>query len=410
MKQKYITKLWFTSLAMVMSLLLMSSCSQQAASSRERSGSMDTPEFHVQRGDDALLNQRYEDARASYRKALSLKSDHANALSGLAVASAYEASRPGVSKATRTSTFEQAEDQIKKALKAADNDKERARIHSFAIRIYFVLQLPKDDWYENAEEHFEDAVDLDADNPAPYYFMGLAAARKLSYNKATELLEKVLALGAQYEDQANKELKRIQDIRRAVPGSQFGADVAYVEKITRADVAALFVAELRLDRIYKQSGQTKKSGYVVPNAQKKMSLDPLQKYPDAVDITGHPLEASIKEVIKLGVKGLGPDPAHKFYPDQEYKRAEFAQLLQDLLIKVTKDPSLATRYVGEASPFPDVNQNIWYYNATRTVVNRGLMTVNNKVTGDFEPMASVSGSEALLAIRNLKEILKSYLR
>jgi hypothetical protein len=71
---------------------------------------------------------------------------------------------------------------------------------------------------------------------------------------------------------------------------------------------------------------------------------------------------------------------------------------------------LATRFMNESSPFPDVNQNIYYYNAVRTVINRGLMSVNNKVTGEFEPMASVSGTEALLAIRTLKEILEGYLR
>jgi hypothetical protein len=85
-------------------------------------------------------------------------------------------------------------------------------------------------------------------------------------------------------------------------------------------------------------------------------------------------------------------------------------LIQDLLIRITRDASLSTRYIGERSPFPDVSKNVWYYNATRTVVNRGLMTVKNKVTGEFEPLSHVSGADALLTIRTLKEILKEYLR
>ncbi len=402
--------LYFSSIVFILMVLLASGCAQQKAQPRDRVGSMDTPEFHVQRGDDALLSKQYENARSSYRKALSLNADHTGALSGLAAASAYEASRPNVSKSTRLATLLKSEEQIEKALKTAKGKREEARAHSFAIQVYLALQLPEDDWHEKAKDHFEEAVDLVPNDPAPYFFMGLAEARKLNYDPAGKMFDKVLSLAGQYEAEANRELQRIQEIRRAMPGSQFGARIANVEKITRADVAALFIAELRLDRIYKRKAKSTAGGYQAPKSQQKMKLDPLQKYPDAVDITGHPLESSIKEVISLGVKGLGPDPAHKFHPDQEFKRAEFAQLIQDLLIRVTSDSSLAGRFIGETSPFPDVNENVWYYNAARTVVTRGLMTVNNKVTGEFEPMAHVSGADALLTIRTLKEILKEYLR
>lgn len=391
--------------------LLIAGCAKQAAPARSSTGSMDTPEFHVQRGDDALLTKRYEDARASYRKAIALNATHSQALSGLAAASAYEASRPGVSPATRQSVLDEAEAQIEKALKSAKTDSDKARSHNFAIQVYLALQLPSAEWYDSAKDHFEDAIDLTPNDSAPYFFMGLAEAERLNYDQASAMFDKVLSIGKSYEAEANQELKRIQEIRRALPGSKFGAKIANVAKITRADVAALFIAELRLDRLYQQSkANAKGSTFQAPQAQQRMKLDPLQKYPDAVDISGHPMEDSIKEVMALGVKGLSPDPSHKFYPDQDFKRAEFAQLIQDLLVKITKDVSLSTRFVGEPSPFPDINEDVWYYNAARTVVNRGLMTVNNKVTGEFGPLAPVSGADALLTIRTMKEILKEYLR
>ena len=410
MKRIIKTSIYFSIMATVLTLLLLSGCSQQQTKPRERVGSMDTPEFHVKRGDEALLSKQYENARSSYRQALSLDANYSSALSGMAAASAYEASRPNVSDATRLDTLEKSKEEIEKSLETAKSKNEEARAHSFAIQVYLALQLPEDDWYDLATDHFEDAIDLTPDDPAPYFFMGLADAKKLNYDQAEKMFDKVLSFAGQYEAEANQEMKRLQEIRRAMPGSQFGASIANVEKITRADVAALFIAELRLDKIYKERGNAGSGGFEAPKSQQKMKLDPLQKYPDAVDISGHPLEDSIKEVIRLGVKGLGPDPAHKFYPDQEFKRAEFAQLIQDLLIRITNDPSLATRFVGELSPFPDVNENVWYYNAVRTVVSRGLMTPNNKVTGEFEPMAYVRGADALLSIRALKEILKDYLR
>jgi tetratricopeptide (TPR) repeat protein len=405
------SKLRVFSLFLSLLFLIVAGCAKQAAQSRTSSGSMDTPEFHIQRGDDALLAKRYEEARASYRKAISLDANNSQALGGMAAASAYEASRPGVSKATRQSVLDEAEEQIKRALKTAKTNPDKARSHSFAIQVYLALRSPSTEWYEMAKDHFEDAIDLTPDDPTPYFFMGLAEAERLNYNQASVMFDKVLNLGKAYEAEANQEIKRMQEIRRALPGSKFGAKIANVSKITRADVAALFIAELRLDRLYQQTKNSMKgTAYQVPQSQQKMKLDPIQKYPDAVDISGHPLEDSIKEVILLGVKGLSPDPAHKFYPDQEFKRAEFAQLVQDLLIKITRDVSLSTRFIGEPSPFPDVNEDVWYYNATRTAVNRGLMAVNNKVTGEFDPLAPVSGADALLTIRTMKEILKEYLR
>ena len=44
---------------------------------------------------------------------------------------------------------------------------------------------------------------------------------------------------------------------------------------------------------------------------------------------------------------------------------------------------LSTKYVGQDSPFPDVGPDVWYYNASRTVIDRGLMPIHNKVTGAF---------------------------
>ncbi|MBU3915461.1 hypothetical protein KKA14_07985, partial [bacterium] len=301
-------------------------------------------------------------------------------------------------------------DQIEKALDTAVDKNDQARAHSFAIQVYLALKLPKDKWYKKASGHFEDAVDLAPNNPEPFFFMARAESAELHYVEATKLYHTVLSIGKKYEKEANLELKQIQQIQRAIPGSQFGAQIANVDKMTRADVAALFVAELRLDRLYENRGTKPDSSYSPPEAQQKFNTDPLQKFPDAVDISGHPLEDAIKEVIKLGVKGLSPDPAHKFHPDQEFKRAEFAQLIQDILIKITKDESMATLFIGQRSIFPDVNENIWYYNAARVVVNRGLMEVKNKATGAFVPMETVSGADALLTIRSMKEILEAYLR
>ncbi len=394
----------------IMLILVMVACAPPAAKKRSKTGAMDTPSFHVQRGDEALINSGYEAARSAYRKALSLDGSYSPALSGMAAASAYEASRPGVSDQTRMEVFDEAVSQIEQALDNASSTADKARAHNYAMQVYLSLKLPKVEWYEKVKDHFEEAQDLKPGNAASVFYMAKAESAGYNYSQASQLYQKVLEIGGAFEARANRELKRIQRIQRAMPGSEFGKQVANVEKITRADIAGLFIAELRLDRLYRDQKKKRKGGYQVPKSQRKMKMDPLQKYPEAVDINGHPMEAAIKQIMAMQIKGLSPDPSHKFYPDQEYKRAEFAQLLQDILIKITRDNSLATRYVGESSPFPDVGPDVWYYNAVRTVIIRGLMQVNNTVTGSFAPLAPVSGADALLAVRNLQEILKSYIR
>lgn len=398
-------------LTFLAALLLIGCGGSAKKTSVKKQGHMDTPAFHTARGDEALMNRDYLKARKSYKRAIALDDQYSPALSGLAVVKANLASAPEISEATKTQTLVEAEDLLEKALDTAGEMKgNRARAHIFSIRVYVALETPKERWHEKAMDNYEEAIELTPNRPSPYFFMARAHAKKLNYPEATALYRKVLEFAGDYEEEANKELKRIQRIQRALPGSQFGAAIANVPEISRADVAALFIAELRLDRLYKDRNKKQDTGYQVPKNQKKMKTDPLQGYPDAIDISGHPVEDAILEIMKLGVKGLEPDPAHKFYPDQKITRAEFALMVQDILVKVTQQPSIETQFIGQPSNFPDVREDVWYYNAVRTVISRDLMSVNNKVTGAFEPFGAVSGADALLTIRNLREILKSYLR
>ena len=398
-------------LAVFLLLLLSIGCSEPAKQVRPQAGTMDTPAFHVSAGDDALMVKDYQTAIKSFNQALSLDADSSPAQSGLAVAKAYQIARPSISKQSKLEVFKEAEKLIEKAIGGADDKKSSLiRAHNFAIQVYVALQLPEDSWYEKTLDHFQEAISLDSNSSEAYFFSARAHATKLNYAEAVKSYNQVLKIAKGYQEEANKELRLIQRIQRALPDSKFGASVANEPKISRADVAALFIAELRLNRIYRANISKPKGSYNAPANQQKLQLDPLQKYPAAVDIAGHPMEGAILTIIKMGVKGLAPDPAHRFHPDQTITRAEFALVVQDILVKVTKNKALEIQFVGQPSPFPDVKNDVWFYNAVRTVVNRGLMSVRNQATGDFEPLGSVSGADALLTIRSLKGILKSYLR
>jgi hypothetical protein len=83
-------------------------------------------------------------------------------------------------------------------------------------------------------------------------------------------------------------------------------------------------------------------------------------------------------------------------------------MIEDILVKVTGDNGLATKFIGQVSPFPDLRSDLPYFNAAMVVTSRGLMEVKNFASGEFAPLSAVAGVDALLVIRKFKEELKFF--
>ncbi|PIQ96416.1 MAG: hypothetical protein COV67_09695, partial [Nitrospinae bacterium CG11_big_fil_rev_8_21_14_0_20_56_8] len=63
-------------------------------------------------------------------------------------------------------------------------------------------------------------------------------------------------------------------------------------------------------------------------------------------------------------------------------------------------------FIGAGSPFPDLRNDLPYFNAVMLVTTRGIMKSAEMSTGEFQPQGTVSGADALLIIRELKNALK----
>ena len=376
---------------------------------RKKQGEMDTPAFHTQRGDDMLLRQDFIAAERAYERALSLKSDYSPALSGKAVTTAHTAKESGEESKIKTG-LESMEALIEKASDSAQSKKQNIRVHSFAVQAHWALQFPEDEWFEKVESHFEEAIDLDPMASAPYFFMAGAESARFNYAAASAHYNKVLELKGVYAEEANRKLEIVQKIQRAQTGSDFGKMIAWIPKISKADVSALFIAELRLERLYHDASTKKAKGFEAPKKQQDFKPELTTGKRLATDIEGHPMQNVIEDILKLGVRGLENDPAARFYPNKQITRAEFALMIQDVLVKVSRDRKIETQFIGEPSPFPDVRPDLYYYNAARVVVSRNLMQVSRKATGEFGPGDPVLGADALLVLRDLKEMLLSYTR
>ena len=81
-------------------------------------------------------------------------------------------------------------------------------------------------------------------------------------------------------------------------------------------------------------------------------------------------------------------------------------MIEDILIKISGDNALATRFIGSTSPFPDLRADLPYFNAVMVVNTRGLMEAKNMISGAFMPLEPVGGADALLVIRKMREELR----
>jgi hypothetical protein len=239
-------------------------------------------------------------------------------------------------------------------------------------------------------------------SPASYYQLGLEYKRDLEFTKASEMFAKVMDFKEEYTTEANAQWNLVQKIQRAMPGTATGKQIAIIERVTRADAAALFLEEMKIDVLYKK--------------RKLKTFDTSFKDPEkaaikatkmtANDIANVPLRTDIESILKLGVRGLENYPDGNFHPAELVTRAAYAIMLEDILIKVTGDNSLATKFIGSTSPFPDLRTDLPYFNAVMVVTSRGIMEAKDMTSGEFVPLNPVSGVDALLMIRKFKEELK----
>jgi hypothetical protein len=262
-------------------------------------------------------------------------------------------------------------------------------------------------WLPDAEDEFKAAQKKDPNSARLYYFMGMAYKAALDFDKAATMFKVVLDMNREFTGEANTEWTLIQKIRRAAPGTEIGKKIALIDKIDRADIAALFDQELNLDKLFTKRGvKTNDTSFKAPmESSTAMQTKKVIKMEATTDIADHWLKPSIDLVLKMRIRGLEAGPEHSFEPNKIITRGEFALMLEDILIKVTGDEKLATKFLGATSPFPDIRNDQYFFGAAMTAASRGFIEAD-KATGEFRPGDPVSGADALLSIREFKNQLK----
>lgn len=351
---------------------------------------LDTPSHHVKNGDKLLKSGKVDAALREYTRARELDPKYSPAYIGLGLVHGVKGE------------YEEGFGMLKTADRCARGDEQKVAVNVGLMRLYIMGgEKTADNWLNKVEGRFYKATGIIPDHPEPYYYMGVAYKNAYEFSRAGAQFVKVLELNKGFVAEADREYSIVQKIQRAMPGSAIGRKVALLDQITRADLAALFIEELEIDAIFKKRAPRQyNTGFKAPG--KDFAAGQYVKTPPATDIENHVLKADIDAVIAMGIKGLQPYPDHTYRPEKLVTRAEYAMIVEDVLIKITGNESLATRFIGTRSPFPDLRNDLPFFNAAMVCVTRNIMETKSVETGEFDPMGAVSGAEALLSIRALK--------
>jgi tetratricopeptide (TPR) repeat protein len=368
-------------------ILFLSSCGPKAVAPEAE---LDTPAHHVKNGQKLFKAGKIDAAYREFNRAKELDPKYSAAYVGLGLIHGVRSEYDNGFKA------------MKKAYRYADGKEQKVAANVGYMRIYIMgREKITNNWLTEVESKFNNAVGYISDDPAPYFYMGIAYKNAYKFPKAAKKFTKVLELDKGFVEEADREYAVIQKIQRAMPGSVIGKKIALLPQITRADAAALFIEELEIDALFKKRAP-KKYDTAFKDPEKDFAAGKYVKTPPATDVEDHVLKADIDAVIAIGIKGLQPFPDHTFKPEKVVTRAEFAMMIEDILIKITGDDGLATKFIGNQSPFPDLRSDLPYFNAAMVCTTRNILETKDVTTGEFAPMEPVSGAESLLSIRALK--------
>jgi tetratricopeptide (TPR) repeat protein len=378
--------------------VLMVSCGPKA---QQPLSHLDTPEHHTFTGIRLLNQEKFADAGREFELALQLNSRYARARAGAGLVKACQGDFTG------------GLESLKQAEEYTRNDQEKIFVLAGFIRVNTLSRAaclrigtecePDEAWLRSSKDAFDRAVLIDPKAASAYYFMGEAYLAALDLDRSGRMFSRVLDLNGDYIREADDRWKLVQKIQQAMPGTATGKKIALVERITRADAAALFLEELKIDALYARR-TPKTFDTALKDTEKAKPIAAGRT--GAADIGGHPLREYIERIIRIGMRGLDVYPDGNFRPDGLVDRASYAMMIEDILVRSTGNNALSTRFIGRSSPFPDLRADLPYFNAVMVATSRGLMEVRDITSGEFAPHAPVAGADALLVIRKMREELR----
>lgn len=374
MRQRFFVYLILFSLS-----LLVAGCAGPKPTIMPQSA-VDTPQNAYNQGMKFLEDSKYDEALNSFQRAVGLDPKFEPAYVGLCLA--Y----------TGKGDYKSAEKNVKQALSLNKKDP--------AAYVAYGRLFTAQGKFEKALDKFDDAIDVDPKYAEAFYYKGQMYEKWGKYNEAQIAYKNALAVNPNYF-KANLAWENLQKAERAQTGmTPEYAKIATAPSITRADVAAILINELGIEKVIKPAAETTAKSFEAPPSLMGIPRETVLKQ-GATDISGHWAEGYIQRVLKTGAMEIYPDGTFK--PQENVNKAEFAMIAEKVIAKATNNEDLSTQFIGSTSPFPDVPSSHFAFNAIMVCTTRGILKA--KIDGKFGLADNVSGADALLSIKALKAAL-----
>ncbi|MEI6704317.1 MAG: S-layer homology domain-containing protein, partial [Deltaproteobacteria bacterium] len=366
----------------------------------------DNPRHHYLRGMEALEAVKVDLALEKFDRAVYCEEQFSAAYSGRAIAFAIKA-RTQADAGFKGVEVERALENLEKGRKTSQTDNDRFEYRVAAVRVNNLIRGKN--WLDEAEEAYREAMNQKVDErlldyyqgkESAMYFMGLAYLDAYEFRKAEDKFRDTLGVrrDGKWNEPADRAWKKTTKIVRAMGGitvGDVGKKIAVKESVSRGDLAALLIDEMKLDKLF--------AGRIPVKSQ----IDAMQAEFTPADVMTHHFKDEVLTIMKWKVRGLEPKfdnttRAYLFKPGDKVQRGEMAFILEDVLMKLTGDEKLATAFFGQdRSPFPDVKPTSPFYNAVLNMTTRNIM--EGELSGEFRVNQPVDGAEAILAVRVLQQ-------
>lgn len=393
----------------LLSLVFIFGCTKQEVA--KCTSPEDNPPHHYLTGMNALEQGKVDVAQSKFERAIYCEEKFSLAHSGLAIVTAEKAKK-NTDAGFRKVEIDRAMEYLKKANKLSETNEDKFDYLMATMRVYTAIKTS--DWLKKAEDAYGEIRELKVDEnkliyyqgtEAAQYFLGFAYLEAFEFQQARDKFASVLNAKREgkWHEKADKAWKKTDKIVRAMAGitvGDVGRKIAVKDSITRGDLSALLIDEMKIDRLF--------AGRISAQSQ----IDKMKAEFTPADILNYHFKEEILTILKWKVRGLEPKydemtKAYLFKPTDVVRRGEMAFILEDVLIKLTGDEKIATAFFGHLkSPFPDVRPTSPFYNAVMNMTTRGIM--EGELSGEFRIDAPVDGAEAILAIRVLKQRMNVY--
>lgn len=331
----------------------------------------------VKAGNEALAAGDLGKARAAFDRALVMSPDYVDAFLGQATVAL------GQRDYDLGFTF------VERGMAKATN-KEKHQFLPVLVRLHTARKT--ESWYDEVNEIYYDAQRrfLDADGDPNFRLAcGVAALEAGEISSSIKHFRVALSKKGDHVVEAEQSMQRAQKILRANLGNSKIKAIAVRAAITRRDVAILLFEEFDLPKFLPKADLTK------PRAGE-------QAADGSADYAQEKVAGWIRAMHRLSLREFSIKEG-KFRPNDEVTREEFAMLLEDLIIRRYGDRGLGRKFIGSASPYPDLAMTRASFNAMTTAISRGLMTTN--VRGNADPTGAINGADAVIALRNLRGLV-----